>query len=63
MQKLKVTLKKSLIGSTKVQRATVAGLGLQRPNQERILDNTPAIRGMVKKVITSSMSKNWTHRL
>ncbi len=51
MQKLRVTLKKSLIGSTKSQRATVAGLGLKRPNQERILDNTPAIRGMVKKVI------------
>ena len=51
MNKLKVVLKKSLIGSTDAQRATVAGLGLKRPNQERILDNTPAIRGMVRKVI------------
>ena len=51
MNKLKVVLKKSLIGATDIQRATVAGLGLKRPNQERILDNTPAIRGMVRKVL------------
>ena len=51
MNKLKVVLKKSLIGSTDTQRATIAGLGLKRPNQERILDNTPAIRGMVRKVL------------
>jgi large subunit ribosomal protein L30 len=51
MNKLKVVLKKSLIGATDIQRANVAGLGLRRPNQERILDNTPAIRGMVRKVI------------
>jgi large subunit ribosomal protein L30 len=51
MKNLKVTLKRSLIGSTRVQRANVAGLGLKRPNQVRILENTPAIRGMVRKVI------------
>ncbi len=51
MTKLKVVLKKSLIGSTDTQRATVAGLGFKRPNQERIPDNPPAIRGMVRKVI------------
>ena len=51
MNKLKVVLKRSLIGSTDTQRATIAGLGLKRPNQERILDNTPAIRGMVRKVL------------
>ena len=51
MNKLKVVLKKSLIGCTDIQRANVAGLGLKRPNQERILDNTPSIRGMVRKVI------------
>jgi large subunit ribosomal protein L30 len=51
MNKLKVVLKKSLIGCTEIQRANVAGLGLRRPNQERILDNTPSIRGMVRKVI------------
>ena len=51
MTKLKVTLKKSSIGSTKRQRATVTGLGLKRIRQERILNNTPAIRGMIKKII------------
>ena len=51
MKKLKVTLKRSLIGSNKKQRATVNGLGLRKLRQERTLDNTPAIRGMIKKVL------------
>ena len=51
MKKLKVTLKRSLIGSTDKQRATVTGLGLKKIRQERILENTPAVRGMVKKVL------------
>ena len=51
MKKLKVTLKRSTIGSTDRQCATVRGLGLRKPNDSRILDNTPAIRGMVKQVI------------
>ncbi len=51
MKKLKVTLRRSLIGATSSQRATTAGLGLKRIGQDRVLDNTPAIRGMVKKVI------------
>ena len=51
MKKLKVTLRKSLIGSTKKQRATALGLGLRRINQTRVLQNTPAVRGMVKQII------------
>jgi large subunit ribosomal protein L30 len=51
MIKLQVTLKKSTIGSTKSQIATVQGLGLRKVNSMRILNNTPAIRGMVKKII------------
>lgn len=51
MKKLKVTLKRSLIGSNKKQRATITGLGLRKLHQERTLDNTPAIRGMIKKVL------------
>ena len=51
MKSLKVTLKKSVIGSTIKQRATVAGLGLRKINQTRHLQNTPAIRGMIKKVL------------
>ena len=49
--KLQVTLKRSVIGSNQAQRATVRGLGLRRINHTRVLENTPAIRGMVKKVI------------
>lgn len=51
MLKLKVTLKRSTIGSTSDQIATVKGLGLRKIRSSRVLDNTPAIRGMVKKVI------------
>jgi large subunit ribosomal protein L30 len=51
MKKLQVTLTKSTIGSTKSQKATVQGLGLRKINSTRVLNNTPAIRGMVKKVL------------
>ncbi len=49
--KLKVTLVRSIIGSNQKQIATVKGLGLRRLHQSRVLSNTPAIRGMIKKVI------------
>jgi large subunit ribosomal protein L30 len=51
MKKLQVTLKKSVIGSTDSQRATVKGLGLRKIRDTRVLNNTPAICGMIKKVI------------
>ena len=47
---LKVTLKRSLIKSSKAQKDTVLGLGLKKINQSRILQDTPEIRGMVLKV-------------
>lgn len=50
-KKLQVTLKRSTIGSNQGQRATVRGLGLRRINHTRVLENTPAVRGMVKKVL------------
>ena len=50
-KQIKVTLKKSVIGSTTSQRETVKGLGLRKLNSTRTLENTPAVRGMVKKVI------------
>jgi large subunit ribosomal protein L30 len=49
--KLQVTLRRGLIGSTERQRATVRGLGLSRRHQSRVLENTPAVRGMIKKVL------------
>ena len=50
-KQIKVTLKKSVIGSTESQRATVRGLGLRKLNSTKTLENTPAVRGMVKKVL------------
>ncbi|MCX5872012.1 MAG: 50S ribosomal protein L30 [Deltaproteobacteria bacterium] len=47
---LKVTLKKSKIKATKSQRETIRGLGLTRINSSRVLEDTPAIRGMAGKV-------------
>jgi large subunit ribosomal protein L30 len=50
-QKLKVTRTRSLVGKPKTQRAVVRGLGLTRRGKSVIVDNTPAFRGMIKKVI------------
>jgi large subunit ribosomal protein L30 len=51
MTKIRVTLKRSLIGAKRVHMTNMVGLGLRHPNQVRILENTPAVRGMIKKVI------------
>lgn len=47
---LKVKLIRSLEGSNERQRETVYGLGLNKFGSERILQDTPDIRGMVFKV-------------
>ena len=49
--KLKVTQTRSVIGQCKAHRAVVKGLGLTRIGRSVIVDNTPAFRGMIKKVI------------
>ncbi|MBK5915258.1 50S ribosomal protein L30 [Rhodocyclus purpureus] len=48
--KIKVTLVKSLIGTKQSHRATVRGLGLRRLNSSSVLEDTPAVRGMINKV-------------
>ena len=48
--KIKVTLVKSGIGRNKKIRQTLKGLGLNKLNKTVILNNTPAIRGMIEKV-------------
>jgi len=48
--KVKVTLVKSVIGTLESHRACVRGLGLKRMNQSRVLEDTPAVRGMINKV-------------
>ena len=49
-KKLKVTLVKSIIGTKQDHRATVRGLGLGRVNSTAVLEDTPAVRGMIHKV-------------
>jgi large subunit ribosomal protein L30 len=46
-----IRLKKSLIACNPTQRAAMSGLGLKRREQEKTLENTPAVRGMIKKVL------------
>ena len=47
---IKVTLVKSVIGTKQDHRATVRGLGLRRLNSSAVLEDTPAVRGMIRKV-------------
>jgi large subunit ribosomal protein L30 len=49
--RVKVRWIKSQIGYDGRQRATLRGLGLRRLNQTVELEDTPAVRGMIKKVI------------
>jgi len=46
-----VKLKKSVISCTDKQKACVKGLGLRKTGSSKTLENTPAVRGMIKKVI------------
>jgi large subunit ribosomal protein L30 len=46
-----VRLKKSIISCTEKQKANVRGLGLRKTGSSKTLENTPAVRGMIKKVI------------
>ena len=48
---LRVTLIRSSIGYTKDQKATVKALGLRRLHQTVEHKDTPALRGMLNKVI------------
>lgn len=48
---LKITLIKSLIGRKQDHRATVRGLGLRRINHTVLVEDTPAVRGMINKVV------------
>ena len=47
---IKVTLVRSVIGSNEKVRATVRGLGLRKTNSCRVLENSPNVRGMIRKV-------------
>lgn len=49
-EKLKVTQVRSGIGRPESQRITLKGLGLTRMGRSVVLENTAAIRGMIRKV-------------
>ena len=46
---IKVTQVRSLIGRKKEHRLCIKGLGLRKVGDIRILEDTPAIRGMIRK--------------
>ncbi|MDD4378153.1 MAG: 50S ribosomal protein L30 [Eubacteriales bacterium] len=50
MAKLKITLKRSMIGSKEDQIATVKALGLKKIRDVVEHEDTPQIRGMVNKI-------------
>ena len=49
--RVRVRWVRSAIGFNRKQRATLVGLGLRRLNQTAELEDTPAVRGMIDKVI------------
>ncbi len=49
--KIRVTQVRSAIGYDKKQRVVLRGLGLSRLHQTVELEDTPAVRGMVTKVV------------
>ena len=50
MKQLKVTLKKSTIGSNQSMKDTVRSLGLKKINSSAVHVDNPSIRGMIFKV-------------
>ena len=50
VKNLVVTWKRSTIGRSKDQKATIAALGLNRLNQTVVVPNNQVILGMIKKV-------------
>lgn len=50
-KQITIKLTRSVIGCTDKQKATIKGLGLRRINHTKTLENTPAVRGMIKSMI------------
>jgi large subunit ribosomal protein L30 len=47
---LRIKLVRGMSGHPEDHRATLRGLGLTRVGRERVVEDNPAVRGMVKKV-------------
>jgi len=50
MAKIKITQTRSIIGRLENQKRTIEALGLGRPNNVVVHNDTPQIRGMIRKV-------------
>lgn len=50
MGKIKLTQIRSIIDRPEDQKLTIKALGLGRPNWEKIHNDTPQVRGMIRKV-------------
>jgi len=50
-KKLRITQKRSVIDQIEPQKRTIKALGLGRPNYSVEHDDTPQIRGMIRKVV------------
>ncbi len=50
-KRLKITQRKSAIGYPRRQKLTIEALGIKRLNRSVVHQDTPQIRGMVRKVI------------
>lgn len=51
MKKIEIRQKKGIAGSLSNQKRTIEALGLGRPNYVAVHNDTPAIRGMIRKVL------------
>jgi large subunit ribosomal protein L30 len=47
---VKITLVHSFIGRPEAQRSVLRGMGLGKVNKSVVLNDTPEIRGMIRKV-------------
>ena len=50
MAKIKITQIKSRINAPKVQKLTLDALGLHKMHHSVVMEDTPSIRGMIKRV-------------
>lgn len=50
-KQITVKLIRSTIACTDKQKATIKGLGLRKLQSTKTLENTPAVRGMIKAMI------------
>lgn len=49
-RRIRITQVRSAVGRQKIQRRTLAALGIRRHQQSVVHEDTPAIRGMIAKI-------------